>query len=322
MRRLPILAACLAIAAAPPADTPDAAVLRDLRGMDERLATVMYRLVTANAPLCRELQPGTGMVLHARDQYPADAEAAVRAVFGFPAPVAVELVVPGSPAAVAGMGVDSGVTAIGDAPVPAIGEEQSSATRDRAQAIIAALPPTAPITLATTAGARTIRPVAACRTAWEVMAGRNLLAQSDGRTIQITAASIDRLDEEQIAVTVSHELAHTILRHRARLEAAGVQWGFRAQFGRNARLFRETEDEADVLGAFLLRNAGWDPAAAVRFWEGPGDRMDGGIFRSPTHASARDRARSIAAALAAMPHDAPTPWAPPALLAKRDALLD
>ena len=102
----------------------------------------------------------------------------------------------------------------------------------------------------------------------------------------------ERFDDEAIAAVVAHELAHTVLRHRIRLEAAGVKWGLLAQFGRNARLFRRTEEEADRLSVHLLRNAGYDPRVAVRFWREHGGEIDGGLFRGATHPSAETRAEA------------------------------
>src|SRR3546814_17247433 len=52
-------------------------------------------------------------------------------------------------------------------------------------------------------------------------------------------------DDAELAAAIAHELAHNILRHRARLDAAGVDRGLAKQFGRNARMFKQTEIEAD-----------------------------------------------------------------------------
>jgi len=309
------------------ATAPDSrATFEALRVEDARLANIAWRLATANAALCRDLQPGTGLVLHAIDQYaPRDAEAA-RAVFGFAAPVAIEWVVPGSPAARAGVAQNEAVTAIaGTPPIVPTAARNTSATRDAALAQLAALPPRVPVTLTLIAphGSRrvSIAPIAACRSEFEVVAGPKLGASSDGHVVQVGARLMETYGDDDVAVVVAHELAHTILRHRARLEAAGVKWGLFGEFGRNARLFRETETEADVLGAFLLRNAGWDPQNAVRFWQGPGKKVDPGMFRSRTHPSPKERAAMIAEALAAMPAGAPTPYLPP-ILAQRDVGLN
>jgi hypothetical protein len=318
--------AALALVVAAPAPAQDAGPYEALRAVDQRLADIAYRLTTANASLCREQQPVLGMQLHAIDQYPASDRGAVTAAFGFATPVAVELVVPDAPAARAGVAPNDGVTAIDGAPLPApaAGGVTTSATRDAVQRRLAAGAPTAPVTLSllrgTTPVTATVTPVAGCRVEFEVLATSKLGASSDGKVVQVGAPLFARFDDAQIAVVVAHELAHSILRHRLRLEAAGVKWGLLAQFGRNARLFRTTEEEADVLGAFLLRNAGWDPQDAVRFWREEGSKIDGGMFHSRTHPSSSQRAETIARALAAMPANAPVPYAPP-ILAQRDAAL-
>lgn len=310
-RLIAVLLACVAL---------PAAAAPSLLEVDQRLAAIAWRLTTANAALCRDRQPVIGATLHAADQYPRELRA------GFAAPVAVELVVPDAPAAVAGVQPNDGVVAIDGQPLPAptTGDTPTSATRDAAQARIAALPLDAPIALTLRRAAAeqrvTVQPRAGCRVEFEVLTGSKLGASSDGRVVQVGGALFEKFGDDQIAVVVAHELAHAILRHRIRLEAAGVKWGLLSEFGRNARLFRQTETEADLLGAYLLRNAGWDPQLAVRFWREYGTSIDGGMFHSRTHPSSKDRADAIAAELATMPADAPTPYAPP-LLARRDAPL-
>ena len=311
------LAALLLLAS--PARAQDAATLEALRAIDLRLATIAHRLVTANAALCRDRAPALGLVLHAVDQYPPAKGAA--AVFGFPTPVAVEAVVPRGPAAEAGVAADDGVAAVAGQPLPAPATPPTSATRDAALALVAAQPADAPLRVSLVRGGAarevTVRPVPGCRAAFEVLPGEKLAASSDGRVVQLSSAFFERFADADVAVVVAHELAHIVLRHRARLEAAGVTRGLLAEVGRNGRLFRTTETQADVLGAFLLRNAGYDAARATAFWRTHGGEVDGGLFRSRTHPPSRARAEAIAAALAAMPADAALPYAPP-VLAERD----
>ena len=101
--------------------------------------------------------------------------------------------------------------------------------------------------------------------------------------VQIGVRFFERYDDADIAVVVAHELAHNILRHRARLDAAGISRGLFAEVGRNGRLIRRTEDEADLLGLHLLRNAGYDPASAPRFWRDHGGDVDGGLHGGGGH---------------------------------------
>ena len=321
-------AALLALAlAAAPSGVVDPDYWTALRTVDGRMAAVAYRLATGNAALCRELQPVPGLQLHAIDQYADDAQSGARAAFGFATPVQVEAVAPDSPAARAGIMADDGLVAVADVPVapPSPRAHDTSATRDAAQALFAAQPPGAPLRLTLirqgTPREITVSPSPGCRSSFEVLLGPGMKASSDGRVVQVSVRFFERFGDEAIAAIVAHELSHTILRHRARLEAAGVKWGLASEFGRNARLFRRTEEDADRLSVHLLRNAGYDPAAAVRFWREHGGGIDGGLLHSPTHPSAKARADALAAEVTALP-PAGSRDDMPAILATRDQPLD
>jgi predicted Zn-dependent protease len=137
--------------------------------------------------------------------------------------------------------------------------------------------------------------------------------------VQISSRFLDEYPEELVAAAIAHEFAHNILRHRERLEDRGVSFGMLAGLGRNVRYFRQTEIEADILSVALLANAGYDPAAALRFWEDFGPNHAGGILRSRSHPAWRDRVATIRHAIAALGAERP---ARPAILASRDRPLD
>lgn len=310
-----VLALCPALPARADAGS-DASTFRALRDVDARMAAIAYRLTTSNAALCGDLAPTPGWALHALGQYDPPLRETARQVFGFEAPIAVEAVVPGSPAAAAGIAAGDSVVAVDgealDAPVAA---QASSAGRDAAIDRIAALPPRRPLTVRLLRDGRqrtvTLAPSPGCRSAFEVLLGPAMTASADGRIVQIGVRFFARYTDEEVAVVVAHELAHNILHHARRLDAAGVKRGLLSEIGRNGRLFRLTEDQADLLGMYLLRNAGWDPQAAVRFWRDHGGDVDGGIFRSRTHPSSAARAKALAAEIARIPADAPRPYVPP-----------
>jgi predicted Zn-dependent protease len=112
-----------------------------------------------------------------------------------------------------------------------------------------------------------------------------------------------------LAVIVAHELAHSVLAHRRRLAAAGVSKGLLAEFGRNGRLNRQVEREADRLSVHLLRNAGYDPQLAPTFWDKRGRQLGS----SGIHDSPKQRARLMRDEIATIPSDAPRPFLPPML---------
>jgi hypothetical protein len=310
------------LAAFAPMPVVDPGFFPALRAVDGRLAAIAWRLTIANAPLCDALAPTPGMAIHALGQYEPALRPQAKVAFGFAAPVAVESVVRGGAASRAGVAEDDGLVAINGQPLGAVPSPQASSDdRDAALALLARQNPDRPIELTVLRAGKqvtvTLPPSPGCRSKFEVLLGPKMEASSDGRVIQIGSRFFERYDDEQIAVVVAHELAHTILRHRERLDAAGVKRGLLAEVGRNGRLFRRTEQEADLLGVHLLRNAGYDPAIAGRFWREHGGDVDGGLFRSRTHPSSKARAAAIEAELAALPPAAPTPYVPP-ILATRD----
>lgn len=322
LRKAWLLATLLVIGAAPapmPAQA-DVATLEALRAADLRLGAIGYRLATANAALCADLAPVSGMVVHAIDQYAESEQPAARAAFGFATGVAVEGVVPDSSAARAGLRANDSIVSVNGHLVPVASGAGHVRTRDAMMALIDAQPTDRPLTLVVRrAGhdrAVALAPSPGCRTLFELRVGTAMDAVADGRLVQISSAFLDRLPDPQLAVVVAHELSHNILRHHARLDAARVSRGLLRELGRNGRIHRMTEDDADRLGVHLLRNAGWDPQEAVRFWQGPGARIDGGIFHSRTHSSASKRAELIATELAALPKDARIPYRPPVLLTR------
>ncbi len=311
-----ILLAIVAVPA-PGRATPAAPVaqLQALQALDAVLASVATQLVTSNAALCRDLMPVTGLSLHARNQYPDALAGPVGEVFGFPAPLAVSAVVPGSPADHAGIRANDGVLAAGELLPPAADTDGKPDTlvRDGFEAALAKRAPGLPllwrIRRKETVLERSLTPLPGCRARFEVVPGQALIARSDGQLIQLSARYVASLSRESLAVIVAHELAHSVLLHRERLVAAGVSKGLLAEFGRHGRLNRQVEREADRMSVYLLRNAGFDPASAVQFWEGPEGKGGGGLLRSRTHDSPSARAKLIRAEIATMP-DGALPVAP------------
>ncbi len=305
---------------------PTPALLRLLRQDDMRLASIGYRLATRNAVLCDVLQPALGVQFHTLAQYQSAARPAVRQVFGLATPAAIEGVVPGSPADSAGAVADDGVVAlVGHTLATALPDDAIRAsTRDieALEALVATLPPSAPVQMTVRRGgqemALTVQPVPACRARFEVTPDAG--ASSDGYVVQIGADYLDRIDDAALAVVVAHELAHNILHHRARLEAAGAHFGVLAEFGKSGRLQRQAETEADRMSVYLLANAGYDPFSAGRYWRGVGRQFDAGLWRSRAYRSPSGRAAILDAEAAGIPREAAGPITPALLGARNQPL--
>ncbi|WP_206757813.1 M48 family metallopeptidase [Sphingomonas sp. CFBP 13706] len=320
---LPVSLAGAAPAAAP-AEAPPRAFFEALRAADLRLATIGYRLTSANAALCDRLQPQIGMPIHALNQYSAEARPNAIGVFGFETRLAVEAVVANGPAARAGVRSGDSIQLLAGKRQPGIGAADAAETpadRDAAEALIAAQPPGAPIAMTVLRDGRAISvsipAVAGCRSRFEILLGSGLDASADGAVVQIGEKYFEGYSDAEVAVIVAHELAHNILRHRDRLDAAKISRGLMAELGRNGRLIRQTEDEADRLSVYLLANAGYDPRSAPQFWREKGGTIDGGLFRSRTHASSKARATALDAVVQDIARRPERPILPADVLALR-----
>lgn len=292
---LTLLAAPLASAAPGHASSPYAA----LAATEARVAAIGFRLTTANAAWCAVRQPQFGWIWGDPRLYDGDRRAEALAAYGAndASHAFVAAVAPASPAASAGLRVGDPVVAIDAAPVPDGQGDHPFARITAIEGQIAALSAETPLDVHV-GGGRVVRvtPVPGCASDFRVEAKDKPGAVADGRLVLVNQGLADfAADDTELAAAIAHELAHNILRHRARLDAAGVDRGLGKQFGRNARLFRQTEVEADRLSVWLLAGAGYDPGAAARFWSKFGQRKGRPLFQAGTHPSWRERVEALEA---------------------------
>ncbi len=257
-----------ALAAADPAE-----VLRSLHLQDQAIERIGFRLAAANADLC----PGTadaGFSVHTLEQYGPAYRAAASSLFALGKSPGVLAVAPGSPADAAGLREGDALVAIDGQRVP---DPPNIPTRSdfrrtaavQSQIVVAEKAPS--MTLAVLRGGERIdfglRPAPACRSLFQVVPDAELKGEADGDYVQVSTemAGLASSDDE-LAALLAHELAHNVLGHRARLDALRVDRGLLAFLGRNARLIRGTEREADRLSIYLLARAGYDPEKALGFW--------------------------------------------------------
>lgn len=325
-RRHSLAAGFLALLALPlaPARADDVATLEAVRAADMRVAGIGWRLAVANVALCDRIEPGTGMQLHALDQYGGPQHDAAARHFGFATPIAIEGVQPGSPAEQAGLRADDSLVRVGSVEIASLAGKLGKADRlDAAHLAIAALPLDAPIEVdAIRAGKpihATIRPIRVCKGRFELVEDFN--ASADGRLVQIGVGFLNDYPEDQIAAVIAHEFAHNVLHHRDRLTARGVDYGLLSGFGANVKYFRQTEIEADLLSVYLLANANFPARASVAFWKHFGPSKAGGILRSRSHPAWRDRVATLEAESAKVEMLSARPIRP-ALLDRRDQPLD
>jgi len=270
------------------------------RALDEQVATIGHRLAVANLAWCQDAQWLPGVTLGVED--PGIATRLGRRELR----LTVLALARDGPASQAGLAPDEVVESANGMPLPTasqaangafVGVEQARETFEAAFADGRAV-----LGLRRGAASRTlaVRAERGCTSRFLILPSRQRNAFANGRSVQITSRLAEEARrEDELAAVLAHEFAHHVLRHRARLDAAGVERGLLGNFGRNARLIRETEEEADRLSVWLLARAGYDPAAAVRFWSWFG-RRGFNMLGSPTHGGWRGRVARMEAEIAAM----------------------
>lgn len=299
-----------------------AEMLEAVRRADMTLARIGWRLASTNASLCDRIEPGTGLQLHTLDQFDGENRQTAERHFRFATGVAIEGIVPASPAEQAGLMANDSLVRVGPVRLDALAGKPGTTNRlVNTQLSIAALQPNAPIMVEAVRNGEpvsvTIQPKPICRSRFELRLADDFNASADGAMVQISSRFLEDYPEEEVAAAVAHEFAHNILHHRDRLEARGVDWGLLSGFGSNVKYFRETEIQADLLSVYLLANAGYSPRAATAFWRRFGPSNAGGIFRSRSHPHWRDRIATLEAEISRLESRSDRPLIPE-LIAQRD----
>jgi hypothetical protein len=277
-----------------------------LRELDEAVLTAGHRLSVRGLDLCPNRQWQYGFTVHDLSQYPRRGREQAVAAFGLSRGPAVLALARGGPAEAAGLRQDDVLVASDGEPLPrapASVENSFAPTEAILDAIDRAFEDGVARLTVLRGSQRLDVAVTAelgCATRFQVIPSTRLNAKADGRYVQVTSAIAQAPgDEHELAAMIAHELAHNILRHRVRLNAAGVDRGLLEGVGRNARLIRETEVEADRFSVYLLDRAGYDVEGAVRWWRRLGPRT-ASIFATGTHPDWRTRVELAAAEVASI----------------------
>lgn len=150
-----------------------------------------------------------------------------------------------------------------------------------------------------------------------------------GGPMYVNLGTIQQADESELAGVMAHELSHVVMQHSAReaSKSQGIQVlgalgavlagavlgngmaGQLAQLGIQVgasgvvmKYSREAETEADLVGAQIMYDAGYDPYAMVEFFQKLSDQAGGGgpQFLSD-HPNPGNRAQTVAQAIRKFP---------------------
>ncbi|HAU21553.1 MAG TPA: hypothetical protein DCS24_02995 [Erythrobacter sp.] len=307
-------AACLsalALAITAPSNAQDGSeaseiksALAAIQAKDQALQDIGWRLVARNAEFCSRKQVSAGLQL--LDLRAFGEPDRIRAALDLGGDFLVQTVAEGSPAYNAALKPDAEVFAIDGKPLSDKPSKDSRDWRRLAEIhdeIDLAMSEAGEVALAMDDGRVVILSgIPVCATRFELDDGGKR-AVADGKRVQIGADFPGYgYPEGEFAAAIAHELAHNILGHRIWLDKEG----------RKRKNIRATEREADRLMPWLLANAGYDPASALRFMQRWGPRHSGGIFRKRTHEGWDERVEQIAAEIERMQQswagDGPANW--------------
>lgn len=279
------LLALALIAAGPSADDQATLVVRGLLQQDTAVATIGYRLATANVDLCVEHMIESGMLIETLGQYGAAFRPAARQVLGLSDSPTVALVVAGSPAERAGLKPGDILIDADGAGFAAAPTESADGRFADVEAAMAALDAAladgkARLTIER-AGQRVtvdLAGIAACKARFQLLPGNYADAVANGTWVQLsTRMAAFATTPDELAAILAHELAHNALGHRKA----------------KAKIQRLQELQADRLMPYLMARAGFDPAAAVGLWRRFEAQRLGGLFPSATHPPWSDRVRVV-----------------------------
>ncbi|TCP66026.1 MULTISPECIES: M48 family metalloprotease [unclassified Sphingomonas] len=294
-----------------PAPAPVATAVSTLPGReaDGRVERIAFRLATAGRPRCPALEPALGLVLQHLSQFELADRAGMIAGLSLDRGPGVIAVVPGGPAALAGIRPGDVLLGIdGHAPPPetaltmpfdaARAHARADAVRD-----LLAHTKTTPFAISLlrhgVAMTVTVTPRLACPSYIHLARSDQRNAYADGLHVFTTTGLLSTVrNDDELAFILAHEMAHNILHHAVVMRGSEVGHGIGRNLGRSGRIVRATEREADALGGTLMLDAGFDPVrgAAILGRLGGGDL---GIELFAAHDSAGKRIAAMRALAAA-----------------------
>lgn len=278
----------------------DAADVRALLADDVRVARVGTRLAQNGG--CDARLSAPGMVVQDAAQYAPALRPVARQALGLGTLPTIVAVLPGGAAAQAGLAPGDEILAVDGARVPEARPGKSFDRLGRVETMIEGglARDGLRLTVRRSGATRDVRvpSTTGCRSRFQMQPGTKLNASADGTYVQVSGALVAfATRDDELALIMAHELAHNILGHKAKLDAAGVSRGLFAGLGGNGARIRETEAEADRLALYLMARAGYDISIAPAFWERFGRKADP-VLSDGTHAGWRARAAAAAREIA------------------------
>lgn len=273
-----------------------------IRNQIDRIGNVEYRLRKSAANLCSDSDTLTGIKVDYIGAYATGDQQVVREYAGLGDAPQVISVAAGSPAESAGIQVGDDILSVNGALISQLHtqSDDTALLADQIEERLAATPEGRDVTLVLERGGQPVtvsfKGETACATRFILKTGKGLTAYSDGNNVALSGKLVDfARNADELAIFAGHELAHVVARDG---KASGL--GQR----------RAMEDRADILGADLMRCAGFDVNRGLAIWQRYNKRDWLRWLRGPSHRNVPERIRRIEAHLESVPMVCP-PEVPP-----------
>lgn len=267
--------------------------LEETRARTKRLNEIGYRILHANADLCKEnTVRRTGSYFGNKYSFPEEFRTAAREVYGADEVLRFIDVVKGSPADLAGIKERDAIVSFNGWSVPA-GSTAVSRTGSKLKDLNEKHSIFNVVVLrGHERKSFSLLPEKICNYSVKLVDGEQVNAFADGKSMMITTGMMRFVEtDEQLATVMSHEVAHNLMAHMNKkrgnavggllvdllLLGAGVntQGAFSRVAGQ--AYSQEFEAEADYVGLYLMARAGYDIDKSPNFWRKMGIAHPGSI---------------------------------------------
>lgn len=296
-------------------------VLEDRVNTQKRLQAVASSILVSGAELCGEkIRPYYGVLFWNEDSFEKDWKSVAQSRFGLTGQLQVSMVDPGSVAESAGMKDGDIVVSVNGWQPPAGKEAPARLTEKLAEFAKYGEPANFVVSRSGQSHDITLVPVQACDFAVKLSPDNTKNAYADGKNIVIHKGMMDffRTDEE-IALVVSHELAHNAMTHIDAKKSnaimggvAGLLLDVAVAFGgvnTNGEFSKlgssigagvysvEFEQEADYVGLYFMAIANYKINEAPTFWRRMATADSRAISMKSSHPTTPERFLALESAV-------------------------
>ncbi|CAM3850137.1 M48 family metalloprotease [Litorimonas haliclonae] len=250
--------------------------------MAGRLIRVGRPILLANQGLCPKTGPNIGVFTHEEENYEKRLRGGARRELGVGEDTEIFHIAPDSPAAKIGLKRGDIIrNADGDdldmRDIQKALEDKKRLTLDRGEDKL-------PLR---------VTPDMACAYRLRLKQSSDVNAYADGRNITVTTGMMTFVEnDEELALIVGHELAHNTMGHIRKIIGNFILSGFATRYT------RPFESEADYVGLYYSRRAGYGVDGVEDFWRRLAKTEPRHVGRAKTHPTFPDRYLRLAAARA------------------------